>query len=531
MAAIITSPPVIVGTPTQMGRAGNHQPLNIFNYELHSPDRQYQVLSSQYPVAGQFVLEVYKSLDGGATWVSQDISNRPALDNIPQMVAPTVSIRNNIIAIIYAPADQLGLRGIYFDCSTDSFSAPSLSGPITHLSEASVLQLPSNGDCYVFYTKGAPLVLFYRTFIAGVWGAEVQISFEAANVILINVIIDPDERLHIYYHTITSTFDLREVTILANVVGAASDVNLGISVGDALTVGQPSIIGTNIVIPYIQTLLNGNDFTSVIVGGPYSNPVWANPLVVDTLPTVTVNGSDITTRSVVSKDGLTVFVFWIALDYSNISAVIDQMWYVSNNNGGVGAWSAPILYYDAVANPELEDPTVTPINQDLHTLSVIVLDDGNFAVCTALEENGFCAGYYLVNLPCSFTITPTIRFPSGVGGERYNPVNIIGSEVGGPPSQSVSYTILDTNSNVAPALPLGMVIGKRATQGAPITNTSLTGPLVSNNVIGAVLGSFASSGGVIAPGGGGSGGNFYNTLPPLPSNIPVTYRGKVRLIA
>jgi hypothetical protein len=76
---------------------------------------------------------------------------------------------------------------------------------------------------------------------------------------------------------------------------------------------------------------------------------------------VTAGGEDAELYSLVSNDGLTLYIFWIALDYTDPTNVIDRLYYASSTDGI--NWSLPILMYDAVTNPQLEDPTILDTNQ------------------------------------------------------------------------------------------------------------------------------------------------------------------------
>ncbi len=451
MAAVITQPPAIVGSALMPGRMGTFSPLDIFNYEFTAPSRQYQVVISQ----DDFKVAVYKSTDGGATWVSQDAANRPAVFSGSQGCSS--ARRGNIFTICYPPSAGGGLRVITFDCSTDTFGAISAAGPTAKFGQSWMLQLPSNGDCYIYYARVPTIeIIYYQVFSGGVWGGEVQLTSEVSNSFPANVLLDPDERMHIFYRVLNT---LKDITVLAGVIGAANVVRVGTGQDSFSELGQPAILGTDIILPYTFDEFNtGQALAAVIVGGPYNNPTtWAAPLVIDTIPTVSVNGADTTLCAVPSLDGLTVTVFWISLDYSsfpNPAGIIDQMWYSQNSGFG---WGAPVLYYDAVTNPQLEDPGEDPFAQDLHTISVIALLNGTFGACTALEENGFCAGYYLVAEACDIVITVTpqaggvpvvvpdngevFALPPAISGQSY-PTQIIQGTEAAVPSASVEYTVV-----------------------------------------------------------------------------------------
>ncbi len=515
MAAVITQPPVIFETAGVPARAGFTYPA-FGPYEYTAPARLYQVLIDQVTSA----LAVYKSIDGGATWTAQDAANGPILNG-----GGTVSLnyavtqRGNILSIIYPPLVYTGQRIVTFDVSTDTFGAPSAAGPTAQLRIAYLLQLPSSGDLYAIYEKPAtsPQSIFYAVFSGGIWATPVQITAETLNSSLLVVLLDPDERIHVYYDIPGS--ELKEVTVLAGVVAAATTVRTGGGNDDFNEMGQPTIWGTKIVLPYIFEV-GGIPLAAVLVGDTFAGPTtWDAPHVIDTVPTVTIAGEDLYVFALVSLDGLTAYVFWIALDYGNPSAVIDQMWYASNSGSG---WSAPILYYDAVANPQQEDPSVLPINQDLHTISVAALSNGTFGVATAMEENSFCAGYFLLEGAgaCDITITVT---PHGSG-----PVTVPndGSVFALPPAYGLTpYTFSGplTTPN-APALM------KAVEGGGPPQNFEYSIP-TGNLPAGMSLGG-SITGSASAPVQSSTGLSFQGTPTENPSGpVTVIWTGKVKLVA
>ncbi len=513
MAAVITTTPVLINNATDRGEAAFSGP-----YELSGA--RYLVSIETTPVQG---VHVWKSIDSGASYTLMDSANQPvggggfydvlAIGNVLY-----VAVAENLLT------PKLGIKT--FDTSTDTWGGFVDS---TYLVAGGVLRIAnlSTNAVYVFY-QAPDTSIRYTTFIAGVFGLEITIS-AAASQALQGVVVDNIDTIHFFWRkAVAGITSLNHTTIIAGVVSAPQLVHsasnfLFCSSGKS----NPTIDGANIVFPSVD---DTNFRAGIYNGTPLASPTWTFQQVDDIDWTGLGFAGESDDEVFVFENGGVLYCFWIALDFDNIGNIIDQEYYKTRT---AGVWSGAVLFYDAVTNPQTDDP-VPPENQFIHATNFAKMIDSTFGSFIALETNTFCAPYSLVDQGgggCSFTITPIVIAHSVIGGERYDSqVQIIGSEVGGAPVQVITYSV------VSGALPPGMTIGKRVSQGAQLSQTTSTGPIVSNNqntpTGGVFLSSFAvgaSNGGVIQ--GGGNGGNFSNNTQPLPDNKPITYRGRIRLVA
>jgi hypothetical protein len=298
-------------------------------------------------------------------------------------------------------------------------------------------------------------------------------------MVLFNTQIDSGDLTHAYYtqdnRVLLGDKELHHRTLsLGGVVGAENIIDSALVDIDRITIGRCSQF-TTLFVPVIYFLGSLPPLAKVWVSnGIGSTPTWTLE-VVDTAPVVTAGGEDAELYSLVSNDTLTLYIFWIALDYTDPTNVIDRLYYASSTDGI--NWSLPILMYDAVTNPQLEDPTILDTNQDIHTLSISQLLDGTFGISTALEENGFCAGYALIDgaSTCVITTIPatisgTVTLPPQPITQAHYSSPLIAFEFGG---ETFSYEITSPQQ-----LPDGLHM-----QNNTGTQVSQTGPIVVNDGI------------------------------------------------
>jgi hypothetical protein len=250
----------------------------------------------------------------------------------------------------------------------------------------------ASGDVYVFYGAGtgSGSNLFYRVFSGGAWGAQTAFTPSTVNITnepgFVQVIVDQNQLIHvIYFQTRT---DILSPTVMLHGT---------LSTGGAVTLGQVILadVGAPSGFISVPVLWNGQiAFGYFSTVSPYPVGVWLGSPATSTTPVWTFEQVDTTLPSsdidqneylVVDQSG-NLNLFW---NTNNAPAVISL--FLSTRIAGV--WSAPALFYDAVANPV---PGVPAAAQFMFSLSAAQLGSGLFGIVTALSENGATdAGYYV----------------------------------------------------------------------------------------------------------------------------------------
>lgn len=463
----VTVPPVIYDLASPARDAQGFGYIGPFEYT--SPNRQYTVL--RCGVFGTSQIRVYKSLNSGQSWAIMDQANGP-----PDSTNYKVEERNGILHIFWQPNAGGALHYKPFDTATDTWGiAVTVGAPSPALGVFRTALNTSTGDIAILFqalTGGGFAYLRYNIFSAGAFGTDTDFTTGTANKDdnLKNLVIDPNHVVHVIYrkvNTITtaSNFIHRTLTF-AGVIGS-EDI---IDTGSSAAIYRSMILGTKIIL----VTEDGGNLPAVYVAPDYNTPVWGPLTTIAVGPIGFSEGFGLT-----SLDGLTAYYFWIVLDYSDPLNVIDRLYYQSTTDGVT--WADPILMYDAVTNPQLEDPSELPTDQDLHTLSVTQLLNGTFGIYTALEENGFCAGYALLDDACNILFTPVavagvVTMPPASQAHYSEPV--IAYEVGG---ETMVYTITPPAPPTVTHIDGGMINVQIAGQGT--TTYTTTGPVTTDSGI------------------------------------------------
>jgi len=462
--AVVTDPPILINNATDRGTAPFSGPFEIGS-------ALYLVSNETTPTPG---IHVWKSLDSGATWTLQDSANQPTTDGDSYDVTLIgtvffIAVQN----IVINPNENLQM--ITFDTATDTYGALVDSGRTVALGANVRMAALSDLSLVIVYQKPDTSIKF-TTFAAGVFGAEVAFA-AAASQAPRAIVIDLSDVAHVFWSkTVTGTTTLNHTTITAGVVSAPQAVHANTN-SVFVTSKSPAVIwGDKLVFPS-RTDIAATAAAGVWIGTPIAAPVWSFELVDDIdWPGLGFPGeSDVLPFVFLGGDGL-LYVFWTALDYDDIANIIDREYYKTNDGSG---WSDPILFYDAVTDPQTADP-VAPEDQFIHVTNFTLLSDNTtIGAFIALETPTFCAPFYLIPTPCDPVVTVNgivvpnngepFALPPGVEGQPYGPVQIVFSE---GPSESWEYSIPVGN------LPPGLTMGPGTPSNpAPTTTTEVGVPI------------------------------------------------------
>lgn len=488
----VTEPPVILPTAGAPVR-------NDSNTGLGGP---FEVGSSLYSFAKTQTgsprkLKAFKSTDQGVTWIEQDAAGAPSV------ALYDLAYAGGIAYVLHNFTTDYQLTA--FNTATDMWGASSAALTPTvvagYVCSSARIARVSSGDVYAFLNYGQIVPPYtggfiqYAIFSGAAWSALTD--FVALNPAILpsirQLIVDPLDVIHVFYQSgiPNVVFPLQPQDLVHNtvttggVIGAPQVIETGLP-GIAFAPGYCSVWNNKLIVPSYTA--GSSERAGVWIGDPYTAPVWTFEQVDNIAWGPDPEDEDV--FSFVDGDGV-LHLFWITLDFNpaDPADIIDRMYYATNDGSG---WSAPVLFYDEVTDPQQEDPAIDPYDQFLHTLSVTKLANGLFGVVTALEENGFCAGYYLIDSSCDITIevgpqpsaahpvfAPTLiiemgdtgPFPlaSAVANQPYPPQQILAQETA--PGESFEYEV------TAGALPTGMTIRSST------SSTTTTGPVTTSSGI------------------------------------------------
>jgi hypothetical protein len=285
---------------------------------------------------------------------------------------------------------------VSYNMVTDTYGVPDAGFTLPANAAFRTACQVASGDIYVFHDSGpsggSGSHLVYRVFSGGVWGPQTDFTPSVVNITsepgFPKAIVDQNGLIHVIYFQ-TRTDILSPTIMLHGTLSTGGVVNLGqVLLAD---VGAPSgFISTpvlwngQIAFGYYSTV--SPNPVGVWFGNPATaiTPAWTFEQVDTTLPNTDIDQDE---YLVVDNSG-NLNLFW---NTNNAPTVIS----VFQSTRIAGVWSAPTLFYDAVANPV---PGVPAASQFMFSLSAAQLASGAFGIVTALVENagtGTDAGYYV----------------------------------------------------------------------------------------------------------------------------------------
>ncbi len=347
------------------------------------------------------LLTVLKSTDGGATYASQDTSNRPA--NYPGGL-DIVAVADTL-HILYCPSiDSVQIQ--QFDMTADLFStaSPAKSNANSFFNSTCRLARVSGGDFYAFWNEAdgsfVTNPIKYAVYNGASWGSTLPIvSTVNRNYGLRGVIADANDLIHVVFQdgasSISSSRVLTYRSLTTGGTVSTSTVIESVSRSADWQVGHLSIwtpVATPLLVVPTPRMTSPADKASVYIGTNLAGPISFDPVV--QLNNSIGSTADAYMYSVLSADEATVYVFWASRLNAGASQ-IDALYYSSNDGSG---WSDPVLFYDAVANPPDDSPAAD--SQLIHRISAVQLTSGNFGVTINLETTLFgdaCIAFYLID--------------------------------------------------------------------------------------------------------------------------------------
>lgn len=377
MSAIVTDPPVQVGTDPQFRQPGgtNFSGINPFMFEVGT--NLYQSLAAVQ--VGEKLLGMFKRAisDTGGSWTLLDSAHSPDQNNISGSAQSLYNSTTGKIAVLYILSDNSGVKICEFDTATDTWGTPSAKLSYTVFGTQFAFCVRSDGTYVVIGTTTSGH-LFYATY-NGSWSSVNTLLSSPVQVF--GGIIDSSNTIHFLLNQTGFQLHYRQLSS-SYVLGAATQISASIPFNEG---GIPTLCfwGSNsIAVGHIH-----NSEVHVSIGTPLSAPVFTNYTV------YTATSTPSYSTVAVDLSGF-LNVFFILYD-ANADPVVDQIDYSTFD--GTSSWSSPTLYYDETTNPPNNAPPLA-IDEFLHTLDPIDTT-GGWIVATTMETlvggQDYCTGFFL----------------------------------------------------------------------------------------------------------------------------------------
>lgn len=397
----ITAPPVLIDTAVTES-AQKTFPNPYFQGPFKVGANLYVVLESS---VAPLTVNVFKSSDGGLTWVQKDTVNSPGFNQAAGLCRfqAVLSPSGTVITIGFNPDGSFApatVRFVTFDTGTDTFSV----GVIPDFVEASPgldgfdFAVRSNGEIVLYYAKvNAPNVsqndIGFRVLSAGVWGAYqvVQAGDDAAQTgyELPAVVIDPGGAIvHTFYcsnHLVVGDHFLNDnyAQVSGGNVVSGNQVLSARGANDRPNYGRPLVWnGTTLALPVYQTTGGGGSFTmQVYLGVGLAVPVFS----VTTLDSGATQLFD-NEAGQVMVEGAQLWAVWTFFpDHGTI-----QVRRSINKGGG---WGPINTFYDLIANPPNALP---PASQGIFGLTVGQIGSVGAVITVFDAANANLVSYFLL---------------------------------------------------------------------------------------------------------------------------------------
>lgn len=387
MALVVQAPILIDGTNFSR-QSGFSAPRFLFR----RGSNVYALLRSQLDQSNI----MYKSTDEGQTWIILDAANSPP--STAQVIATYDDIDNDVIGIALV---QGGIAAAYVDFSTTTDTWGTVSNSFAFMGTGwSIRAFYRNlaGTPIILMNQGTSANLWAITYTAGSWSAPGAPIFTApATCGYGNGIRDSAGTYHAQLSTGTGLyyFSVNDSLVSSAAVLLATGFGLGGFDTGRVIIDGSTVRGTAVVEPTA-----GNYEVLAWAGTPLATPVFTTYIV----STTTAGQLFTYPGTVLDKDGNWV-VFWVLT-----SSTLDQE--MMSTFDGVSTFGAPIVFYDAIANPP---PNVDAGSNFIHTDDETQFSDGVWLMLTAMETldlGASCTGFALVTPPIS-PPAPTLACPVG----------------------------------------------------------------------------------------------------------------------
>ncbi len=213
---------------------------------------RYFVLFGRTDGSSVVTVRVTKSVDGGATWATQDAVNEPVVAFAGGM---DVCRLGTDLYITYAPTLST-IRTIVFAMGGgDIYGVP--TADLSFTATVSLVNLRTvqalSGDIFCFFDDNDFPGIKYAKLSAGVWSAThvVEASAGADTFRMLSAVIDTTDKMHLFFQSRIGTGSTRALSYrsLTTAGTLGSRVTVASQVNVDWNIGHVSVFGDNLIIP------------------------------------------------------------------------------------------------------------------------------------------------------------------------------------------------------------------------------------------------------------------------------------------
>lgn len=314
-----------------------------------------------------FTIGVYKSTDGGITWITQDRAGTQVINGMNAFWQPGMTK----ILICYVDFTSGELCFVYYDTTTDTYEAPVTGSgvtPVNSILGGNLVMLPvtlSTGEVVIIYAAtGVPAFqLYFISYASGTWSAATLID-STGDGQLNGFTLDSHDRFH-FIRTNRATVQL----IYNAIVGGALTGDQQIGSGNG-TVTQ-LIPGAGIYDPVLdrismplRTPAPGSGSFYLVRGSPSAAPVLSIETVASTSEVVGWNIIDGPNYQIVG--GVERFI----VNSSYLGGTYGEYIRILYWNKVGSAWLGPHVGWDSNANPTVP-PAIGEIGDGNYSIGVV----------------------------------------------------------------------------------------------------------------------------------------------------------------
>jgi len=315
-------------------------------------------------VGPTFTMNVFKSTNGGLTWVQQDVVHSPVINGSGGYFNSDFNTATGILTIAYGTGSAAPntISWASYSTVTDLFTA-TIHPDVTDVFSGPDFVVRADGSVVFLYQQNTG-ALGVRTNTGGAWSAFTNVTPATVghSYVPAGMYVDSAQSSHVIYIDYPPAAAPRRFNDVAwsslNVLGAVAlifteDTYLG------AVLQRGAFQGSSLLLPVTQQNVAGTQSrVQVFSGTPLNAPVYAQT----TLETIAVVLNPAITSSRLRVFGGTAFLVWNAIPNT---AVTDQMHYAVNSGSG---WGPVGVFYDAMANPPNAIP---PGSQQIADVSIL----------------------------------------------------------------------------------------------------------------------------------------------------------------
>ena len=397
MAPFVVNPPIQIDPSAQKSGYPNYSTATIVTNNSSVTPRDVDAGPWKAPngalycllmsLASNNHLNVFKSIDGGVTWVQQDVAHTPDIGSGGGFYNAQFNTSTGVLTMAYGTGSSTPntISWASYSTVTDLFTA-TIHPDVTDVNSGPDFVVRGDGSVVFLYQQNTGKV-GVRTNTGGAWSAFTDVTPATAGHTYIpaGTYLDSAQTTHVIYIDYPPAAAPRRYNDVAwssvNVKGATALIFTE-DVFNGATLNRGAIFGTSLLLPVTQQNVAGTQSRAqVYAGTPLNAPVYT-PTTLETVAVVLNPAIDFSHLQVYAG---TAYLSWNAIPDTTVT---DQMHYAVNSGSG---WGPVGVFYDALTNPP---NAVIPANQAIADVSI--LSGSLFGLATMAAVGGGLPAFFLI---------------------------------------------------------------------------------------------------------------------------------------